>query len=173
MTRDDQLHRLFELAVDENADAMFRVAWRLTGEREWATELVQETYLQAWQGLESLRDRSRLQSWMFGILHRQYLKQLRRKTRLKFSIFDESSAAEQPAASGEKDVVDRREQVQLAIEQLSDDHRLPILLVSMEGVSVDEAAEILGWPRGTVLSRLHRGRQRLKELLERQIDITN
>jgi RNA polymerase sigma-70 factor, ECF subfamily len=172
MTRDDQLHQLFELAVDENADAMFRVAYRLTGERDWATELVQETYLQAWQGLESLREPSRLQSWMFGILHRQYLKQLRRKTRLKFSTFDEGNTAEVVTGDAESVVLDRRERVQQAIQQLSDDHRLPILLVSMEGVSVEQAAEILEWPRGTVLSRLHRGRQRLKEILERH-DITN
>jgi RNA polymerase sigma-70 factor (ECF subfamily) len=66
---------------------------------------------------------------------------------------------------------DPGERVQAALEQLEDNHKLPILLVSMEGLSVDEAAEVLGWPRGTVLSRLHRGRQRLRQKLERQIGI--
>lgn len=117
MTRDDQLNQLFELAVDENADAMYRVAWRLTGEQQWATDLVQETYLQAWQGLGSLRDRTRLRSWMFGILHRQYLKQLRNKTRIRFASFDESSIPPVESGGSESELTDRREQVQQAIGQ--------------------------------------------------------
>lgn len=57
------------------------------------------------------------------------------------------------------------ETVQSAVSKLDLKHRMPVLLVSMEGLSVDEAASILEIPRGTVLSRLHRGRQKLKELL--------
>lgn len=56
--------------------------------------------------------------------------------------------------------------VQLALMQLEEDQRLPILLVSMEGISVEEASKILDIPRGTVLSRMHRGRKRLKGIIE-------
>ncbi len=57
--------------------------------------------------------------------------------------------------------------VQLSISELDEKHRMPLLLVSMEGFSVEQAAEILGVPRGTVLSRLSRARGKLKEILKR------
>ena len=62
---------------------------------------------------------------------------------------------------------DTTDRVQTALQTLDDIHRLPVLLVSLEGMSVEEAAGILDVPRGTVLSRLHRGRAKLKEILSR------
>ena len=60
------------------------------------------------------------------------------------------------------------DRVQAAVATLDDKHKLPILLVSLEGMTVEEAAKALDVPRGTVLSRLHRGRQKLKEILGRE-----
>ena len=71
----------------------------------------------------------------------------------------------------EKPVDQTKEVVQLAIEELDESHKMPLLLVSMEGMSVEQAAETLGIPRGTVLSRLHRAREKLKRILIR--DPTN
>ena len=153
----------FEACVERCADSMYRVAWRLTGNSGDADDLVQESYIQAWQKIDSLRDPDRMRSWMFAILRNQFLKSVRKK---------------KPVASSEMEsVVDHRSEeseleenvdvVQQAIKQLDEDQRMPILLVSMEGLSVDEASEILQIPRGTVLSRMHRGRQKLKELLNR------
>lgn len=164
MPIDEQLQRQFETAVDQHADSMYRVAYRLTGHRDLASELVQETYLQAWQGLASLRDETKLRSWMFGILRFQFSKQMRRESRTS-SLSPESASA--IPETGNRETSDVQDQVQAAINQLGDDFRLPILLVSMEGIPVDEAAEILGVLRGTVLSRLHRGREKLKAMLER------
>ncbi len=64
-----------------------------------------------------------------------------------------------------------RGQFQEALSHLDDSHKLPLLLVSMEGLSVEAAAEVLGVPRGTVLSRLHRGREKLKTILIRVLGI--
>jgi RNA polymerase sigma-70 factor (ECF subfamily) len=58
-----------------------------------------------------------------------------------------------------------KDSLQTALASLDDDQRLPILLTFMEGWSTEEVAELLGIPRGTVLSRLHRGRQKLKTIL--------
>lgn len=164
MPIDDQLQRQFETAIDQHADSMYRVAYRLTGHRDLASELVQETYLQAWQGLGSLRDHTRLRAWMFGILRFQFSKQIRRELRTS-SLSPE--VAGEVAESGNDGNDELKDTVQSAIGELGEEFRLPILLVSMEGMPVDEAAEILEIPRGTVLSRLHRGRQKLKEILER------
>ena len=77
MTIDENLRDKFEAAVDQFADSMYRVAFRLTGNRELANELVQESYYQAWRSLGSLKDIQKMRSWMFAILRNQYTKQLR------------------------------------------------------------------------------------------------
>lgn len=156
--------KLFDACVEKCADSMYRVAWRLTGNSGDADDLVQESYVQAWQKIDSLRDPDRMRSWMFAILRNQFLKSVRKKKPMASteveSVVDHRS--DESAAEENVDVV------QHAIKQLDEDQRLPILLVSMEGLSVDEASEILQIPRGTVLSRMHRGRQRLKEILSRE-----
>lgn len=164
MSADLQHQELFESCINQHADSMYRVAFRLTGDRELASELVQETYLHAWKGLGSLRDKTRMRSWVFGILRNQYTKLLRKlpkATQLAQPETVESSLREQ----AEPDSI--REMVQKAVKQLDEKHKMPILLVSMEGMSVEEAGEILDVPRGTVLSRLHRGRKQLKTIIER------
>ena len=107
-----------------------------------------------------------MRSWLFAILRNQYLKSVRKKKPVASSdveqIADHRTAT--PSEEGSSDIV------QAALEQLDEDQRMPILLVSMEELSAEEASDILGIPRGTVLSRMHRGRQRLKEILSRESD---
>lgn len=157
------LRKLFEACVESCSESMYRVAWRMTGDAGTAEELVQETFSQAWQKIDSLRDSTKMRSWLFAILRNQSLKAFRKK-RPTASLAVES-VVDHRLESGKNEQADI---VQRAIEQLNDNQRLPILLVSMEGLSVDEASEILNIPRGTVLSRMHRGRQRLKEIIEKE-----
>ena len=70
----------FEECVSTCAESMYRVAFRLTGNQTLASELVQETYLNAWKSLDSLKDNNRMRSWMFSILRYQYTKLLRRES---------------------------------------------------------------------------------------------
>ncbi len=146
---------------------MYRVAYRLTGQRELATELVQECYLQAWQNIGSLRDQEKMRAWMFSILRNQYLK-LQRNPKLSQLEAAEEAVVDQRTLLAAESKVEQQAMIQGAIEQLDDSLKLPILLVSMEGLSAETAAEILGIPKGTVLSRLHRGRSRLKQLIEKE-----
>lgn len=157
---------LFEECVESCADSMYRVAWRLTGDSGAAEDLVQETFVQAWQKIDSLRDVAKMRSWMFAILRNQNLKAIRKKK--PTASPDVEAVVDHRTDGSEK--TEQASVVQGAIEQLEDEQRMPILLVSMEGMSVDEASEILDIPRGTVLSRMHRGRKRLKEILNREID---
>ena len=105
-----------------------------------------------------------MRSWLFAILRNQYLKSVRKKKPVASS--DVEQIADHRTASPPEE--DSSDIVQAALEQLDEDQRMPILLVSMEGLSVDEASEILDIPRGTVLSRMHRGRKRLKEILTKE-----
>ena len=165
MPEDSRLESRFQQCVDDHADAAFRVAFRLLGNRDRAEELVQETYVQAWRSLNSLKDPQKIRSWLFAILRNQYAKSLR-SNRPVFPL--ESEPIQQAERS--PDVEEAQELVQQAIQQLDEEHRLPLLLVAMEGMSAEDAGETLGIPRGTVLSRLHRARQKLKMILEPKLN---
>ena len=103
---------------------------------------------------------------MFSILRNQNAKSKRRRRR------EQELTEPMIADLADRSPVSRDEiqtQLRQALDRLDDEQKLPLLLVSMEGLSVDEAAEALDLPRGTVLSRLHRGRKRLKEIMTRQM----
>ena len=162
MATEPELQLRFEQCVDDCADSLFRVAFRLTGNRTLASELVQETYLNAWKDISGLKNPERMRSWLFAILRNQYSKLIRKESRAAPTSGHLDSIAVMSAADDQT-----TDMVQEAIAGLGENHKLPVLLVSMEGLTVDEAAKILDLPRGTVLSRLHRGRQKLKEILVR------
>lgn len=156
---EEKLLRQYEECVVACADSMYRVAFRLTSNSTLARELVQETYLQAWKNLNSLKDPTKLRGWMFSILRNQYTKLLRKESKVAKSVEHiETFAQPKPTENNN----DSQEIVQAALATLDDKHRLPLLLVSMEGMSVEEASKILDVPRGTILSRLSRGREKLK-----------
>jgi RNA polymerase sigma-70 factor (ECF subfamily) len=166
MSIDSQLRRRFEDAVERHADSMYRVAYRLTGAHDAAAELVQETYLNAWRSLATLSEPDKLRGWMFSILRHQYHKmRARHRPMQRLSEVEISDPGnDPPAAQSTSD-----ELIRTAVLQLDEDHKLPLLLVSMEQMSVEAAAEVLGIPRGTVLSRLHRARRKLREILARNL----
>ena len=182
MTSDSDRQQVFERCVDTNADALYRVAFRLLGDATLANELVQDTYLNAWKNIDSLKDIERMRAWMFSILRNQYTKLLSKEK--KFTRYTQSTPQIDGSQSADRrpsieDVaapipkLDRQNKqimIQNALQQLDDKHKLPLLLVSMEGMTVDQAATSLDLPRGTVLSRLHRGREKLKETLARSAE---
>ena len=157
---------LLEAAIEAHADSMYRVAFRLLGDREGADEIVQETFIGAWKGIGGLKDPKKIKSWLFGILRHQVYQAIKRSNRRpKLEAF-----LQEPAAP-DRNLTELQQQVQLALGELEEEQRLPILLVSMEGWTTEEAAKLLGIPKGTVLSRLYRGRQRLKEILIRELEL--
>ena len=161
MAIDSNTRIQFEKCVRECADAMYRVAFRLLGNETLATELVQETYFHAWKSLASLKETEKVKGWMFAILRNQYTKLLQKEKR---SVSTAEMIEVESTEKAQKHFEDK-DMIQFALSKLDDQHRLPLLLVSMEELSVDEASEVLQIPRGTVLSRLHRGRQKMKEIL--------
>lgn len=170
---------LFESCVERYHPSLYRVAYRLTGRQALAMELVQETYLQAWQGLSSLRDPERMRSWLFAIMRRQYLKHMERNVERSVSDLPTDSSGFAPSSSSDwleeqvsvaSDItrIDRSEWVQWALSQIDVRYRFPLLLQWMEELSVQEISEVLDLPTGTVVSHLHRGRQALRRVLERE-----
>ncbi len=173
--------RQFEQCVDQHHAGLYRVALRLTGREATAVELVQETYLQAWRGLDSLRDTERMRAWLFAILRRQFLKSLGRSPEWLATDVTPHTLEEDVAPRGgawpdgsaatadATQRTDDRDLIQWAVEQLEVRYRFPVLLQLMEGLSVAEIGQALELPPGTVLSHLHRGKQQLRAILEREI----
>ena len=139
-----------------------RYARALMGTREGADDLVQETLTRAWERAGQLRPGSDLRAWLFGIMHNLRMDEWRRHPE-RFEAFDESSAewAVRPMQ------MDRLEVAALdwALAQLPEAQRQVLLLVGLEELPYDQVAEIVAVPVGTVMSRLSRGRERLRRLL--------
>ncbi|MBI3927522.1 MAG: sigma-70 family RNA polymerase sigma factor [Armatimonadetes bacterium] len=147
----------YEKLVREHGRGLYRLAHRLCGDPCLAEDLVQECYLEAWRSLPELRSLERARAWLVQILRHRFHRALRaRSRRPRVQSLPESLGWVPP---------ERDWALEQALEQLEPHYREPFLLVFMEGYRCREVAELLDLPIGTVLSRIHRARTRLKALL--------
>ena len=152
----------FSARVHELIPRLRRYARALTGERSAADDLVQDTLERAWNKLHLWRDGSDLRAWLFTIMHNVHVNQIR--SRMASATVPLDEAAESPVRPTQTDMLEVRD-IDTALQQLSVDQRQVLLLVAVERMSYDETARTLGIPIGTVMSRLARGRDRLRLLL--------
>ena len=184
MTRQDDTRAFFGQGIEENMDALYRTALRLTGSGADAEDLVAESVSKAWAAIGSLDDRGRFRAWLFRILHNTFISNYRKRAaRPVASAYhedgDEALATllnEQPDeflvwwANPERQFFNEMlgETIMAAIGELPVEFRMTILLINVEGLKYDEAAEVLGVPTGTVRSRMKRGRTLLQKALWQQ-----
>jgi RNA polymerase sigma-70 factor (ECF subfamily) len=146
-----------------------RYALALTGNRDAADDLIQDTLERAWRKRALWQSGSDLRAWLFTVMHNVYVNGVRAARPVE-SLDDEfvsnRATAVPGAASAESDVV--LSELRTALSRLSDEYRQVILLVGLEQMSYAEAASVLEVPIGTVMSRLSRGREQLRLLLERE-----
>ena len=144
-----------------------RFALGLCGSRSDADDLVQAACERALSRLHQWQPDTRLDSWMFRIIKTIWIDQWRsQKARGEHVDID---AIEPPAGSNGRHVTEARNTLEVvcrAMERLPDEQRLVLTLVSVDGLSYEEAAAVLEVPVGTVMSRLTRARRRLYELVE-------
>ena len=156
----------YERWVRDHADGLYRLAYRLCGDAAVAEELVQETFYEAWKGMRRLRDPQRARNWLMRILRRRHARWRRELARWPGS--DASPDSSETPQPGPVRLVSEAESLQAALDQLPDRYKVPLLLVFLEDLSCREVASQLDLPVGTVLSRLHRGRQRLRDALNNE-----
>jgi RNA polymerase sigma-70 factor (ECF subfamily) len=140
-----------------------RYARALLGNRAAADDLVQDTLERAWARCALWRAGSDLRAWLFSIMHNLRVDQLRRPNLPSHSIDDDDF--EVPTRATQSDRLEVRD-LESALRQLPDEQREVLLLVALEDLSYAEVAGTLGIPVGTVMSRLARGRERLRRLME-------
>jgi len=157
-------------------DAIHALARRLTDGQEAAEDLVQETYLRAFAGFAGRRGGS-VRPWLVAICLNTARSSWRRArirpsetlvdfTEPAWSVAGDARSPDDPAA----EALDRveRQAISRALARLSQPQREAVVAVDLAGLTAQEAAEALGCPRGTILSRVHRSRRRLAELLEEE-----
>jgi len=158
------------------ADQVYRVARHLSGSREDAEELVQETYARAFRSWRSYTPGTNLRAWLLRILTNLNIDRGRRSQRAPqmtpleandYYLYDKLSADGDGRPADEERVVERLSQDDIvsALSAVPHDFRDVIVLVDIGDFSYQDAAQILDIPIGTVMSRLHRGRRILKREL--------
>ncbi|HXH04222.1 MAG TPA: RNA polymerase sigma factor [Candidatus Competibacteraceae bacterium] len=140
-----------------------RYARALVGERAAADDLVQDTLERAWNKFSLWRRGGDLRAWLFGIMHNLYVDQ-RRKAALPTQPLDDEALAV-PTRAAQSDPLEVHD-LENALRALPDEQREILLLVALEQMTYEEVARTLGIPLGTVMSRLSRGRAKLRALLE-------
>src|SRR5512137_2273487 len=142
-----------------------RYARALTGSREAADDLTQDTLERAWGKRALWQSGTDLRAWMFTVMHNVFVNGTRR-SRPMLSLDDLAieDAGPAPATSVETGVV--LAELARALSRLPEEQREVLLLVGLEQFSYAEASEVIGVPIGTVMSRLSRARERLRILME-------
>ncbi len=177
---DDELLRLslggdtraFHALADRHAERLYRLAASMTASRVDAEDIVQETLVGAFKGMKAFAGRSSVKTWLTRILVTQVARwrrdqKRRRPVRLSpMSGGDGEDHEAAPTTRDHGDPVGARLDVMEAIARLSAEHRDVVVLRELEQLSYEDIAAVLGIPRGTVESRLHRARSELRESLK-------
>jgi RNA polymerase sigma-70 factor (ECF subfamily) len=185
MADNTELKTYFTRSIEDNMDSIYAVALRLTRNTADAEDLLAETVTRAWVAISKLDNRNAFRPWIFRILHNCFVSNYRKKkVRPVEVLYQETSAhddqedvapllIQQPDeflnwwANPEREFINNLlgEQILQAIDRLPESFRITIVLVNIEGLSYDEAAEVLEISPGTVRSRMNRGRTLLQKAL--------
>lgn len=154
----------FERLVVEQIPRLRRYARALTGDRVAADDLIQDTLARAISRRHLWIRGKRIRAWLFTIMHNLHVNEIEKQARTPALVSADEDDA-RVAAKERPDADLNLRDLERALTQLSEEQREVVLLIGLEQFSYKEAARILRIPRGTVMSRLSRGRARLRDLI--------
>lgn len=154
----------FEQLVAEYYQPLYKFAWSLTKSESDASDLVQEAFLIWAEKGHTLRDATKVKSWLFTSLYREFLRQKRRSRPVTAIDQEVLETHEDPNPVSSVRQMEGQEALK-ALGKLEPAYREPLVLFYLKDLSYKEISEILGIPMGTVMSRLSRGKSQLKAIL--------
>ncbi|HLV71544.1 MAG TPA: RNA polymerase sigma factor SigE [Vulgatibacteraceae bacterium] len=159
----------WEEIVDEHSARVFRLAYRLTGNRHDAEDLTQDVFVRVFRSLSSYSPGT-FEGWLHRITTNLFLDRARRRQRIRFdALGDDAAERLQGREPTPQQALDDRHldaDIQKALDALAPEYRAAVVLCDIEGLSYEEIAATLNVKMGTVRSRIHRGRAQLREALE-------
>jgi RNA polymerase sigma-70 factor (ECF subfamily) len=161
-TADSARRQRFDRLVTVYHADMFRYAAWLCRDKAIAEDVVQEAMLRAWKSLEALRDDAAAKQWLLTIVRRENARYFERK-RLETVDIDNLTASQAALLAEEPD--EKLNELRESIYELEADYREPVVLQVLMGYSTNEIGELMGLKQGAVLTRLHRARLKLKDVV--------
>lgn len=173
------LQEEFTMLAAEHIDALYSTALRMTRNPQDAEDLLQDTYLRAFRFFDKFERGTNFKAWIFKILTNTFINRYRKESKapqrvdfekVEFAYPDDNPEArklkqqERPNDDIYNQLFDDR--IKDALDRLSDDFRLVVVLCDIHDFAYKEIADIIGTPIGTVMSRLSRGRKQLQKYLE-------
>jgi RNA polymerase sigma-70 factor (ECF subfamily) len=163
----------FEQLLRPHMDRLYRLAFRLAGNKAEAEDLFQDVLTKFYVRLDDLAEIDEPGPWLSRVMYNHFIDNRRRYSRQRLVIVEESrlpgdSIESLPGGSNpelDAENADNIMRLEAALAQLSDDHRRLVLLHDTEGYKLSEIQDLTGDPIGTIKSRLHRARAHLRELL--------
>ncbi len=158
----------WEDVVTAHSGRVYRLAYRLTGNRHDAEDLTQEVFVRVFRSLSAYTPGA-FEGWLHRITTNLFLDQVRRRKRIRFDGLPDDAAdriaGREPTPAEAYDATHFDDDVQRALDALAPDFRAAVVLADIEGLTYEEIAATLGVKLGTVRSRIHRGRSQLRAAL--------
>ncbi len=169
--RDQQL--AVERLLRPHFDRLYRLAYRLAGNRADAEDLFQDVLIRAFEKIDTIVELDNPGPWLGRVMYNRFVDGSRQRARQRLVVVSDGEMSGDGleglsgggSAESEAGRLEQQKVLAQALESLSEEHRIVVLLHDTEGYKIKEIEELTGIPSGTVKSRLHRARARLKEIL--------
>ncbi|MGJ8693638.1 MAG: sigma-70 family RNA polymerase sigma factor [Thalassotalea sp.] len=155
----------YEALVKALHTDLYRFAYWLCHDKHIAEDLVQETFLRAWRALDSLKDEKAAKAWLITILRRENARRFERK-RFEMSEYEEASIQDKHSTTNEQKI--ENHWLREKIAGLPEEYREPLVLQVIGGFSGEEIAGLLSLNKNTVMTRLFRARNQLKDAVDKE-----
>jgi RNA polymerase sigma factor (sigma-70 family) len=166
-------HEQFEVLIQPHLKQLYKLAYRFSGQRDDAEDLVQDVLLKLFPRLKEMQSVEKLGPWLARVLYRHFIDKLRSKQRSPLHLVGEdegkiieSYSETTPGPAGVENAAMLQNQLQHSLNQLNEDQRMLVILHDVEGYTLQEIHSMHDVSIGTLKSRLNRARTKLRELLK-------
>lgn len=169
---------LFGRLIEDHRDKLYRVAFRMTGHRQDAEDLLQDALIEAFRAFKRFQPGTHFDRWLYRIMTNTYIDRQRHLKRTGPTESLDQARGENGEGTVQREIPDVLsepsrivldelfgEPVQRALDELQPEFKMVLILSDIEGMSYEEIAEVMGDPIGTIRSRLHRARSKVRNML--------